>query len=214
MTRHHRRARARQRGVTLIELLVALGIFALIGSASIGVLSLALAGRDQLDAATDEARTLERARSLMRADLMQIAPRPVREEEGAAPAFAGGPALADRRPGDTRVAADETVLLSLTRTGWDDPSNLRPRPELQRVTYLTREGELIRRTRPYLDAAPDTPSQDQVLLSDLTDVSVGFHDGDAWRDGAEDAELPQAVRIAFDHPTLGPVRNDFLAGPR
>ena len=204
--------RARQRGVTLVELLVALGIFALVSTASLAVLTLSLAGRDQLEAATGEARRLERARSLMRADFAQLAPRPVREEGGAVPAFTGGTTLPDRRPGAAQ-GADETVLVALTRSGWDDPGNLRPRSELQRVSYLARGGALVRRTRPYLDAAPATPAQDQVLLEGLTDVSVRFHDGQAWRDGAGEA-LPRAVRIAFDHPGLGPTRHDFLVGPR
>ena len=203
--------------MTLVELLVALGIFALVSAASISVLGLALAGRDQLEAATDEARALERVRSLLRADLAQVVPRPVRGPDGAtSPALAGGAGLADARPGQAGTAPGETVLLVLTRGGWDDPGNLRPRPELQRVTYLVRGGALVRRTRPYLDAALQTPSQDQVLLEDLTDLAVAFHDGREWRDGyagSEDgADLPRAVRFAFGHPALGPTRHDFLAG--
>ena len=183
------------------------------------MLGLALSGRDQLEAATDEARALERARALLRADLAQIVPRPARGPDGEpSPALAGGDGLPDTRPGQAGTAPGETVLLALTRGGWDDPGNLRPRPELQRVTYLTRGGVLVRRTRPYLDAALQTPSQDQVLLADLTDLSVAFHDGREWRDGhagGEDGtDLPLAVRIAFDHPALGPTRHDFLAGPR
>lgn len=183
------------------------------------MLGLALAGRDQLEAATSEARQLERARSLMRADLAQVVPRPVRDADGrAAPALAGGEGLPTARPGQPGTAPGETVLLVLTRSGWDDPGNLRPRSELQRVTYLARDGALIRRTRPYLDAAPDTPSQDQVLLEDLTDLSVAFHDGREWRDGyagtEADDELPRAVRFAFDHPALGLTNHDFLAGPQ
>ena len=200
----------------MVELLVALAIFALVSTASVGVLSLAMAGRDQLAAATSEARTLERARSLMRADLSQVVPRAVRDADGSAgPALAGGEGLRDARPG--QGAGEETVLLVLTRSGWDDPGNLHPRPELQRVAYLVRGGALVRRTRPYLDAGPATPHQDQVLLGDLTDVSVAFHDGKAWLPGfagGEGEDLPLAVRFAFDHPSLGPSRHDFLAGPR
>ena len=207
----------RQRGLTLVELLVALGIFALVSAASTTVLSLAIAGRDQLEASTDEVRRVERARSLLRADLGQLSARPVRDAEGRAePAFAGGEGI--RVPLGAREGQreGEDTLIVLTRTGWDNPGDLRPRATLQRVTWLVRDGALIRRTRPYLDAAAGTPSTDQVVLGDLTSVEVGFYDGQAWRSGfaSEEGGAPLAVRLSFDHPGLGPLRNDFLTGPR
>lgn len=206
----------RQRGLTLVELLVALGIFSLVATGSVTVLTLALSGRDQLEAATDQARELERARSLIRSDLMQLAPRAVRDEDGnAEPALVGGDAREAAAPRPA-VATGEVVLMRLTRGGWDNPGALRPRAELQRVTYLVREGQLVRRTRPFLDAAPGTPSQDQVLLDGVADADVAFHDGEGWRDGfaGGPGQVPRAVRLDLDHSAFGPLRQDFLAGPR
>ena len=205
-----------QRGLTLVELLVALGIFSLVSAASLSVLSLALSGQDQLRTSTEEVRRLERMRTLLRGDLMQLADRPVRNAEGQSePKLIGGAALSDRRPG-AREAADETVLIRLTRGGWTNPGALRPRAELQRVTYLLKDGALVRRVRPFLDASPGTPAQDQVLLDGLTAATVAFHDGQAWQDGfaSEEGGAPLAVRVEIDAPALGLVQHDFLAGPR
>lgn len=212
--------RAAQRGVTLVELLVALGIFAMVSAASMAVLNLALSGREQLERATDEVRELERMRTLMRADLSQIVKRAVREQTGqTTPVMIGGEALGTGGPGsliNAPVSAGEEVLVVLTRSGWDNPGALRPRASLQRVTYLVANGDLIRRTRPFLDADLATPNQDQILLSGLTTAVVAFHDGQEWRPGfaSEESQVPRAVRFEIDHPDTGVVRHDFLVGPR
>ena len=202
---------ARQRGLTLVELLVALGIFALVSAASAGVLALAVGGQEQLEASTDELSRLERTRSLLRSDLFQTVNRPVRDEEGGAvPAFAGGDALPDEIGGPD----DERTLLVLTRSGWTNPDGAYPRAELQRVEYLVREGTLLRRTRPYLDAAAGTPAAEEALLSGLTDVELGFWDGTRWAPGYASGQGPfaPAVRLAFTHPSLGSMRFDMLVG--
>ena len=210
----------RQRGLTLVELLVALGVFSLLGLASVSVLSTALSGQAQLAASTDEITRLERARALLRADLLQAVPRAVREEDGrTAPAFAGGTSLVENGPlaAGRGEAAEEIILLTLTRAGWDNPGAARPRSELQRVTYLAIDGQLVRRTRPYLDAAPETPSTDQVLLTGLEDIDAAFAGPRGWETGfagTDAAPFPLAARVSFTHPGLGPLDNDFLvAGP-
>ncbi|MBB4657619.1 type II secretion system minor pseudopilin GspJ [Parvularcula dongshanensis] len=204
----------RQRGLTLVELLVALGVFGFVSAASVGVLTLAVNGQSQLELRTDEVMRLERARALLRADLLQLAPRPVREgpsgREAEVPAFAGGAELTL-----PETAPDAEVLFVLTRGGWQNPDSARPRAELQRVTYLLKDDALIRRTRPFLDAAADTPTLDQVLLEDVEDAEVAFLSEGQWRDGFagqdDGAPGPDALRIEMTLPGFGRLRQDFLA---
>ena len=204
--------RARQRGLTLVEMLVALGIFALVGTASVAVISLALDGQTQLEAQTDALGEVERLRALLRADLAQSIERSAREGTGETlPAMGGGDAL----PLDPRADELGDLLLVLTRTGWDNPGALRPRSELQRVEYRLRDDALIRRTRPYLDAAPETPHTEQLLLEGIGAVEIAFWDGQTWRPGFagdDTAPFPPAVRLAFDHPAYARLTNDFLVG--
>ena len=203
-----------QRGLTLVEMLVALGIFSLIGTASVAVIGVALSGQTQLEAQTEALGRLERTRALLRADLAQVVDRPVREPDGRdGAAFAGGDALPE-------ILSDEALgvpLLVLTRGGWTNPGDARPRSELQRVEYRLRDGILIRRSRPFLDAANDTPHTEQVLLDGLDDASAAFWDGQAWRPGfaGEDGTpFPPAMRLTLQHPAYGALTNDFLvAGP-
>jgi general secretion pathway protein J len=116
------------RGFTLLEVLVAIAIFAFVGV-------MALSGYTQLQKQTEyQQLRLERIREVQRAvqtlaqDLTQIEPRPIREPIG------------DQRV--PAVLAGESVeyKLEFTRAGWMNTAGL-PRPTLQRVGYrLDQEG--------------------------------------------------------------------------
>ena len=87
---------------------------------------------------------LQRAMQLMQRDVLEIAPRSVRDEMGdALPAM--------------RIGTD--VALELTRSGWSNPLGQR-RSELQRVAYVARDDTLYRYYWNVLDRAEDTQPVD------------------------------------------------------
>jgi general secretion pathway protein J len=203
--------RHRQSGLTLVELLVAMGVFAVVSAASVGVLTLAVSGQEQLSLSVDQTTRLERARALIRADLAQLAERPVRE----AAHVRGGIETAPAFQGTAAPGRDEegTFLFAVTRAGWDNPGDARPRPTLQRASYLVRDGSLVRRSRPYLDAGPDTPSTEQVLIEGVEDAEARFLMQGTWVQAVPAGERPEAVRLVMRHPGLGLLTQDFLVGP-
>ncbi|WP_312065648.1 prepilin-type N-terminal cleavage/methylation domain-containing protein, partial [Brevundimonas sp.] len=69
-----RRPTARS-GFTLIEVMIALAIFALLAAAGVLVLSQSIDNRFVVKAATDRNAELQRLRATLRADLGQAAPR-------------------------------------------------------------------------------------------------------------------------------------------
>ena len=147
-------------GFTLVEVLVALTLFALIAAAGTAVLSLSIDNRFAVRAATERTAGLQRMRSLLKADLGQATARRTRDRNGAPQplALAGGP------------GSGEPVLI-VTRAGWSNAGGA-GRPSLQRVEYRLVDGRLERRASPFLDGS--RPGPPQVLLSGVTDLKVTF----------------------------------------
>lgn len=196
------RSRATDRaGFTLIEVIIALLIFALLAAAGVLVLSQSIDNRFVVKASTDRTAELQRLRATLRADLGQAAPRRVRAANGQ-PAFA--PILAAEAPGDP--------LLVLVRAGWSNPDG-RPRASLQRVEYRLVEDRLERRVYPYLDGA--RPGPPQVLYQGVSAPALAF-----IAQGVEtprflpspDRPLPDAVRLDLTLEGYGPVRQLFVVG--
>ena len=100
-------------GFTLIEVMIALAIFALLAAAGVLVLSQSIDNRFVVKASTDRTAELQRLRATLRADLGQAAPRRVRAANGQ-PAFA--PILAAEAPGDPLLVPVRAGLLHPART--------------------------------------------------------------------------------------------------
>lgn len=203
-----------QRGLTLVEVLIALAVFSAISAIGVGAMSLAARGSEQLDAAAARIGEIERFRGLLRADLHQLVPRPVLEPDTdrPRPPLMGGRALADVLDTD-----EEVPLLAVVRGGWANPGAREPRAELQAVTWLAAEGRLIRRQRPYLDAVADTPYRDDIILEGLEEITVEFLERSRWRDetgrpDGDDEGTAVALRLGFIHPVYGPMEHVFLIG--
>lgn len=194
------RARA-PAGFTLVELLVALAIFAMLGAAGVALLRGGVDASQASAARFDESARLLRVRALLLDDLAQAAPRRVRDSNGVLlPAFAGA-----------RGNGPGTLLLALTRRGWTNDDGL-ARASLQRVEWhLSPAGALERRAWPMLDgAAPGAPA---TLLTGLTGATVRFRTRGAWTDRWEAPDtLPDAVEVMFDWRE-GRITQAFLVGP-
>lgn len=182
------------RGFTLVEMLVALAVFALLAAAGVGVLAQAATTREAVADRLDAIARLQRARAVIEADLSQAAARRVRHADGlpARQAFWG-----QGTPGPGPV-------LALARRGWANPDGA-PRASLQYVEYHWRDGQLQRLARHALDgAAAGTP---QVLLDGVHGVRVHYrHRGqwlDGWPGGAD--QVPEAVRLDLDLDRMGTV---------
>ena len=185
----------RRAGFTLVEVLVALAIFAMIASAGVGLLSFAIDNRLAVRDASERTAAFQRARALMRADLGQAAPRRVRGADGA-------PQAAFELGGE--------ALFAVTRRGWINPGEAR-RASMQRVEYRLVEGRLERRVRERLDGA--RPAEPQVLLENVESAQVtAILDGDPiadWRP-VQNRPLPDAVRIDLTLEGYGPVSQLFM----
>ena len=158
----------RDKGFTLLEIIIAVGIFAVISALAYGGLNTVLRSAQKTEAAADELQQLQLAMSIIQQDLSQITDRPVRNEFG-------------EREGAVVSPGSFGRLITFTRRGWKNPAE-RPRSTLQRVAYLLEDGKLIREYWPQLDAAPGVETVKYPLLENVTEVRFRFLDEQKkWR---------------------------------
>lgn len=196
-------------GFTLVEMLVALVVFALLGLAATGVLAWVADNRGTVAAHSERLAQLQRARALLQADLGQAAVRRVRGPDGrqAPDAFTG----ATHRGGASHGGPGP--LLAFVRRGWSNPDGA-SRASLQYVEYRLVDGRLERATRPMLDGA--SAGDSRVLLDGIVDAAIGYHHHGAWDHGwpGGAAELPAAVRLEIEFQDLGRIEQLFLVTGR
>ena len=150
----------RSRGFTLIEVLIALAITAVVATLAYSSLSTVIAAMESSRANADRTYRVNRALSILSRDIRQFVQRPVRDEFGEVePALAGGPAA--------------RFMLSFTRAGWHNTNNQR-RSHLQRVNYVWEEDGLWRESYSVLDRAGDTEASRVLLLEDVERVELRF----------------------------------------
>ena len=129
---------SRQRGFTLLEILVAMAIFGIVSYMSYSGLDAVIRQHEIASESAYRLRNLQYAMRRIVQDFSQIQPRPIREETGEGHNFA---LMADTRTADP---------MELTRAGWQNPL-AHPRSSLQRVAYWVEEDVLIRAQWPVLD---------------------------------------------------------------
>lgn len=148
-------------GFTLLELLVALAVFAIIAVAAYSGLQSVLSTRAALEIQAERLNQLQMAFYFLERDIEQAAARSVRDEFGQR-----RPALQNNTDGYTLV---------LTRNGWDNPLQ-RPRASLQRVAYRLDESRLIRLYWDKLDLGGFERGREAVLLDQVEALEMRFLD--------------------------------------
>ena len=182
------------RGFTLLELLVALAVFAIMSVAAYSGLRNVLFTRAAVEQQSQRLAAVQLAVFRLEQDIEQAIPRSIRDEYGEKQAALLGGELSDDR-------------LMLTRAGWDNPLG-QPRAQIQRIAYRWEDGRLWRRHWPVLDRGGRIEPREILLLDRVSAFTVRFLDQDEWRSDwpppvAADAEtekqeadpMPRAVEI-------------------
>ena len=118
-----------QRGFTLIEILVAMAIFTLIGLASTGLLTTVIDSNSLSQERFEKLQLLQRAMVTIERDIQQAVSRPVRANgEKQEVVMAGG-----------EVDGSDDDGIGFVRGGWHNPQLMLPRSTLQYVAYQNGE---------------------------------------------------------------------------
>ena len=205
-------------GFTLVEVLVAMAITALISMMAYTGLSSALSGAESMRAAATRAHEINQTLAMLSRDLRQVVNRPVVDEFGQlSPALSGG-----------ELAPD---LLVLTRAGWHNSTGA-PRSALQRVRWWLEDDQLWRGYFPVLDRTAGTEPVETAVLDDVERFEVRFLaslsmvesdrndviDRRNWQDNwitnlSQPGQVPAppaAVEVVMEVAGLGEVRRTYV----
>jgi general secretion pathway protein J len=187
----------RERGFTLVEMLVALSIFAVIASIGVGLLRASAGTQAAVQDRLSAMGAVNRLRAIMANDLAQAVLRPGRGPDGAAiPAFRGD--------------AQGFAFVHRGRAALDDSGGA-----VQRVEYRLTSGEWRRATAAQPDGA--ALGEGDALLREVGAASLRYRDASgAWRDNwSSDSErrLPLAVEVSLTRGARAPLVLLFQTGP-
>ena len=167
--------RRAQAGVTLIELLVAMAIFAIIAVMAYRTLSSVFQTREQLQTETAKWRDAALFFSRLDNDLSALLDRPIKNADNLPE-----PALLLRR----YPAGPNEATLTFTRAGFADNDGEMAAP--QRVGYRLRDGKLELLIWTGLDQAPRATPQVFAALSHVREASWrALHPTQSWQPGWE-----------------------------
>lgn len=185
-----RQAAKGQAGFTLIEMLVALAIFAMLAGGALTLLRFAVDAEQASRIRTRDMAATRRFLAIWTADLTQAVARPSRDA-------AGLPQVA--------FASDGAVLLRLTRGGRADPDGA-PRPALEKLEYRWTGQVLARAGYPYPDGAQADAATPVLALAGPPRLRFRAADGRwlaQWRPSRPD-DLPVAVEALLPLRRGGP----------
>ncbi|MGD9887948.1 MAG: type II secretion system minor pseudopilin GspJ [Halothiobacillaceae bacterium] len=174
-----------ERGFTLLELLVAMAIFAFIGIMAYGGLAAMIKNSEGAREARESLAETQRGLRVLDDDLSMVINRPVRDG-------LGSPHLA------LMSGRDGSTLLEFTRTS-RVREGFAPAP-MSRIRYRLEDEKLLRDEWNPPDAAQLEPDQVMTLWSNVTQASFRFlEDGQesaTWPPpNAENMSLPQAISL-------------------
>ncbi|MEE8387127.1 MAG: type II secretion system minor pseudopilin GspJ [Acidiferrobacterales bacterium] len=182
-----------QRGFTLLEVLIAMGIFAIVSAISYGTLIRVLDHQQILEQERAMWRSLSLAMLRIEDDLGHTRERTVRDIYGTEiPAFLG-------QPSDSRAVSPPT--LEFTRGGqWVLAAGTNA--GIQRVAYRLHEGKLLREVWPSLDRSPTSEPRATPLLHDVEEFEVRFYAPDKkwvshWPIPGVADILPRGVEVSL-----------------
>ena len=155
--------RVRARGFTLLEVLIAVAIFVIVGALAMGGYNELVKQSDIVEASNKRSRQVQSAIQRLVQDFATLEPRPVREPLGES----FRPAL--------RADARSEELAELTHSGWSNPAGM-PRSTLQRVIYRVEDKKLVREYWYVLDRTMSGEPASAVVLNDVERATFRFLD--------------------------------------
>ena len=189
-------------GFTLVELLVALAIFAVVAMISYQAINASLVSREVIQTRLDQLSRINYVFNRMQQDLLQVVKRPVLDEVG------------NRLPG-MLVESEEESAIEFTHHG--RIVSIEPiHHALQRTRYVLQDNKLYRQYWDVLDRVPDTERHSQLLLDNVESIDFEFiGSGQAANTGqlsaaGNDTGIPAGLRVMLRTSSYGLITRTFV----
>lgn len=175
------------KGFTLIEVLVAMAIMALIGAGALSILNSATKTSDKIRVSGNRLNEVQRAFLFISTDMQQLTVRQVRDEYG------------EKLPSMKSDLQSSTPFIRVTRLGRRNPAQL-VRSNLEHLVYTLEDKVLIRTSYMYSDGMAENRGLKRPILTDVESMKISFFDGKSWH-----AYWPLTDEVEGEGPTLLPV---------
>lgn len=186
-----------QRGFTLIEMLVAVSLLALLGLASALALDSALRSQRIMGAKQDALQQLQRSQRLLSRDLEQLLLRPSRD-------MTGNPLALELIARPQADDSHDGLILQFFKSGRRLLSPTAAHSRLEQVRYRIDSGQLLRDTTPLLDPSGSSPWHSGLLLEGLTQLQLRFFYRQQWHSqwpplnlATTSGALPAAIELRW-----------------
>jgi general secretion pathway protein J len=187
--------RYQSKGFTLIEIIVALFIFAILGTIAAIGLRAVIRTHKHLEKVDKNISQLEIAMTLMRRDLTQMTDRAITNTSG------------EELPA---LMVINNHHIEFTTGGYANPFAASKRGTLQRVAYQLKNNKLVRLTWSAIDRPAHIEPSRRVMLNGVTHMNLSFFDNqkqiiNVWTPDANVGTLPQAIIFTLklrNHSTL------------
>ncbi|NVK23661.1 MAG: type II secretion system minor pseudopilin GspJ [Gammaproteobacteria bacterium] len=184
-----------QRGFTLLEILLSLMVFAMLGMATYSVINSTIRGNEAVTQQNQTLTSLQRAFTILESDIVQLAQRQIRLD-------GEQPVKAYFRSGEYMFDSDG-IGFGFVRDGWVNPKMILPRSELQAVAYRLKDNVLQRLYFNYVDNEMGAEPRIQELLTGVNAISLEYSVNDEWVEELGEDSVPVMVKIGFETQTYG-----------
>lgn len=192
------------RGYTLIEILIALFIFAILSAIVVMAISNVFTADKSQTSKLKRLSEVQLAITLLERDLQQIINRKIIDS-------AGNKMNAIHIHG---IKARDGI--EFTRAGFVNPLGLQNRSSLQRVHYYLDNNALYRATYPVLDQTRSSVKQARLILTDINSLSWIFFDSNnnsytTWPPTEKiGSQIPQAIEVTVRMNDVGTINRLFI----
>ncbi len=189
-------------GFTLLEVLIAIAIFSIISLSSFTIFDSVLKGDETAKIRSARQNELQRAFLIIERDITQIARRTIRLD-GEAP-------LEQLIQSASDSFATQDQAIAFVRNGWTNPGLLLPRSDMQAIAYRVNEDTFERLHFNFVDAVGGEEPKVRPLISDVTELTFEYYDGQSWQEAWTVNTLPLAIAIEVNTKDYGVIRRQFL----